>query len=71
MIYAKEKRDEIGRQIYTHEITLREAAEKYHRNWYTVRDYMRQYRHAHGLPPMSNGRDAYKVINKAKVERKS
>ncbi len=61
MNYTKEERDEIGRQIYTHEISLREAAEKYHRNWYTVRDYMRQYRDKNGLPPMVDGRDVYKV----------
>ncbi len=67
MRYTKEKREEIGRQVYTHEISLREAAEKYHRNWYTVRDYMRQYRDMHQLPPMSNGKD----ISKVKEERKS
>ncbi len=64
MNYTKEKREEIGRQIYTHEISLREAAEKYHRNWYTVRDYMRQYRDMHRLPPMLDGRERYKVIKK-------
>ncbi len=64
MNYTKEKREEIGRQIYTHEISIGEAAEKYHRNWYTVRDYMRQYRDMHQLPPMSNGRDTCKVVRK-------
>ncbi len=71
MHYTKEEREEIGRQIYTHKISIREASEKYHRNWYTVRDYMRQYRDMHRLPPMSSGRDTYRVINKAKEEGKS
>ena len=44
MSYTKDERMEIGRQIYTHEITIGDAAEKYGLNWYTVRDYMRQYR---------------------------
>ncbi len=66
MRYTKEERDEIGRQIYTHEISIGEAAEKYHRNWYTIRDYMRQYRDENGLPPMLDGREMYQMINKAK-----
>lgn len=66
MNYTKEERMEIGHQIYTHEITIGDAAEKYSLNWYTVRDYMRQYRDLNHLPPMSDGKDALKVINKAK-----
>ena len=66
MNYTKEERMEIGRQIYTHEITIGDADEKYSLNWYTVRDYMRQYRDLNHLPPMSNSKDALKVINKAK-----
>lgn len=66
MNYTKEERMEIGRQIYTHEITIGDAANKYGINWYTVRDYMRQYRDLNHLPPMSDGKDALKVINKAR-----
>ena len=66
MNYTKEERIEIGRQIYTHEISIGEAADRYNLNWYTVRDYMRQYRDINGLPPMSDGKDTLKVINKAK-----
>ena len=61
MNYTKEERMEIGRQIYTHEITIGDAAEKYSLIWY-----MRQYRDLNHLPPMSDGKDALKVINKAK-----
>ncbi len=66
MNYTKEERLEIGRQIYTHEITIGEASEKFNLNWYTVRDYMRQYRDLNGLPPMADGKDALKILNKAK-----
>lgn len=44
MNYTKEEIMEIGRQIYTYEITIGDAAEKYSLNWYTVRDYIRQYK---------------------------
>lgn len=54
MKYTKEERMEIGRQIYIHEITMGDATNKYGLNWYTARDYMRQYRGINNLPPMSN-----------------
>lgn len=53
---TKDEKIEIGRQIYTNEITIGDAAEKYSLNWYTVRDYMRQYRDLNHLPPMSDGK---------------
>lgn len=69
MNYTKEERIEIGRQIYTHEITIGEAAKNYNLNWYTAREYMRLYRDCNGLPPMSDGSDALKIINKAKRKK--
>lgn len=69
MNYTKDERIEIGRQIYTHEITIGEAAERYQLNWYTARDYMRQYRDMNGLPPMSDGKEAFKVIKKAQRKK--
>ena len=35
MNYTKDERIEIGRRIYTHEITIGDAANKYGINWYT------------------------------------
>lgn len=69
MVYTKEERLEIGRQVYTHEISIGEASERYNLNWYTVRDYMRSYRDKNGLPPMSDGKEELKVI-KDKKKRK-
>lgn len=37
---SKEQRLLIGREIYSHEITLSQAADKYQINPYTARDYM-------------------------------
>lgn len=53
MKFTKEEREEIGRLIYTKEMTIGEACAKYDINRYTVRDYMRDYRDANQLPPMS------------------
>ena len=69
MNYTKDERMEIGRQIYTHEISIGDAADKYGLNWYTVRDYMRQYRDVNHLPPMSDGKDALKIINTVKKKK--
>ena len=57
MNFTKEERMQIGREIYTHEITISEATEKYGVNWYTTRSYMRQYRDINKLPPMSDGQE--------------
>ena len=54
MNYTKEERMAIGSQIYTHEITIGDDAE-----------YMRQYGDLNNLPPMFDGKNALKVINKA------
>ena len=50
MKYTKEERLDIGRQIYTGELSRYEASEKYVISINTARDYMRLYRDAHNLP---------------------
>lgn len=69
MNFTKEERMQIGREIYTHEITISEAAEKYDVNWFTARSYMRQYRDLNNLPPMSDGQEELKAINKKKKQK--
>ena len=51
MHYTKEERLDIGRRIYTGEITRSQAAEEYGIGEQTARNYMRQYRDANHLPP--------------------
>ena len=51
MKYTQEERLNIGRQIYTGELSRFQAAEKYGVSENTARDYMRMYRDANGLPP--------------------
>ena len=48
--YTKEERLDIGRRIYTGELSRYEASEKYVISINTARDYMRLYRDAHDLP---------------------
>lgn len=54
--YNKEQRLLIGREIYSHEITISQAAEKYGINRYTARDYMREYRDINNLEPIVMGK---------------
>lgn len=51
MHYTKEERLNIGRRIYTGEMTRYQAAEKYGIGEQTARNYMRLYRDANHLPP--------------------
>ena len=51
MHYTKEERLDIGRRIYTGEITRYQAAEEYGIGEQTARNYMRQYRDVNHLPP--------------------
>ena len=62
MKYSKEQRLLIGREIYTHQISLNHAAEKYGINRYTARDYMREYRDTNNLEPMSDTSEEFKII---------
>ena len=67
MRYTKEERLEIGRRVYSYEITISEAAEQYHLNWYTVRTYMRQYRKINHLPNMSKVKPVKKEAKPANI----
>ena len=51
MKYTKQKRSDIGRAIYNQELTTHQAAEKYQINYYTARDYLRQYKAKNDLQP--------------------
>lgn len=53
--FTKEERLEIGKRIYNNEISVYDAATEYDINWYTARDYMREYRSLQSLPPMKRG----------------
>lgn len=48
--YTKEERLDIGRQIYTGELSRYKASEKYGISINTARDYMRLYRDTNDLP---------------------
>ena len=51
MKYTKEERQEIGRQIYEHELTCRQAAEEYGIHIHTAKRYLKFYRDTNGLQP--------------------
>lgn len=69
MKYSKEQRLLIGREIYSHELTLAQAAEKYQINPYTARDYMREYRDINHLDPMSDGSEELLILRKQKTSK--
>lgn len=69
MKYTKEERYQIGRDIYTHVISIAEASQKYDIDWYTARNYMRMYKDSNNLPPMSDGSEELKAITKAKKKK--
>ena len=50
MKYTKEERLDLGRQIYTGELSRYKASEKYGISINTARDYMRLYRDTNDLP---------------------
>ena len=53
MKYTHEERLEIGRRIYTGEISKYQAAAEYEINYQTARNYMRIYRDTNHLPAKS------------------
>ena len=59
MNYTQEERLDIGRRIYTGEITRSQAAEEYGIGEQTARNYMRQYRDANHLPPKNRNRNVH------------
>ena len=52
MIYTKEQRLDIGRQIYTGEITYGQAIKKFEVSRCSLKEYVRLYREVNGLPIM-------------------
>ena len=50
MKYTKEERLDIGRRIYTGEMSRYDAAKAYGISEYTARDYLRLYQRENGLP---------------------
>ena len=66
MKYTKEERLQIGKEIYTHELNLSQAAKKYQINNYTARDYMRMYRDENNLGPMDDGNEELRILHKKK-----
>lgn len=52
MIYTKEQRLDIGRQIYTGEITYGQALKKFEVSRWSLKEYVRLYREVNGLPVM-------------------
>jgi transposase len=50
MKYTKEQQIDIGRQVYTHELSPREAAEKYGVGNTSVDNYVSMYKLANGIP---------------------
>ena len=55
MKYTHEERLEIGRRIYTGEMSKYQAAAEYEINYQTARNYMRLYRDANHLPAKEPG----------------
>ena len=66
---SKEQRLLIGREIYTHTITISQAANKYGINPYTARAYMREYRDINNLESMSDRSKEFEIIKKEKVSK--
>lgn len=72
MKYTKEQRLDIGRRIYSGEISKYQAAEIYDISDQTAREYMRLYRNVNHLPP-KHGRRAsanHSSISKIALESK-
>lgn len=67
MKYTHEQRLEIGKEIYTRNISINEAANKYQINPYTARAYMREYRDKNQLPPIESN-TSVKLDKSNKIE---
>ncbi len=61
MKYTKEERLDLGRQIYTGELSRYKASEKYGISINTARDYMRLYRDTNDLPAKRGAPKNYAV----------
>lgn len=61
MKYTKEERLDIGRQIYTNELSRYQAAEVFGISAWTARDYMRLYRDTNQLPAKHGTKNSIKT----------
>ncbi len=50
MLYTKDERLAIGEQIYKHEISQKDAMDKYGLSRTTAKNYVRAYKESHGIP---------------------
>jgi len=66
MKYTKEERIDIGRQVYTHELTHKEAERKYGIARSGIDRYIQDYKIANGIPTgsRSRGSDSPVLVNK-------
>lgn len=55
MKYTKEERLDIGRQIYTRELSYEEAMSKYGLSQWSAKQYVRLFRETNNLPEMQRG----------------
>jgi len=71
MKYTKSERIDIGRQVYTKELTIAEAKEKYEIGKSTVERYMLDYKLANEIPKASRSPYPSKITTKPIVSKKS
>lgn len=71
MKYNKEQRLEIGRRIYSGELSRYEAAEEYGISSYTARNYMRLFRDVRGLPPKRGSAQNYATLARQAVAQRN
>ena len=68
MKYTKQERLEIGKEIYTHNISVYVAAEKYGIDPTTARGYMRMYRDINALPPVADNAGSAKPAPRRRID---
>lgn len=71
MKYTREERFDIGRQIYSGEITRYQAMEMYDISLDSAKHYARLYREANGLPPRKRGKGSPDFIPVEKIQTES
>ncbi len=71
MKYNKEQRLEIGRRIYSGELSRYEAAEEYGISSDTARNYMRLFRDVHGLPSKRGSAKNYATLARQAVAQRN
>ena len=63
MKYNLEERQEIGRRIYEHELTCRQAADEYGIHIHTAKRYLWLYRDTNGLQPQRARINVNRIVN--------